>query len=86
MDFFISLQHAYFLDFQNRRLEYISVFMDRLVSWEAVSFRLEQAKAQVAEREREDERKRREEEEETLTPREATTEEIYPDSDADADA
>ncbi|XP_054822028.1 superoxide dismutase [Fe], chloroplastic-like [Prosopis cineraria] len=79
-------EHAYFLDFQNRRLEYISVFMDRLVSWEAVSLRLEQAKAQVAEREREDERKRREEEEETLTPREATTEEIYPDSDADADA
>ncbi|XP_028804279.1 superoxide dismutase [Fe], chloroplastic isoform X1 [Neltuma alba] len=79
-------EHAYFLDFQSRRPEYISMFLDKLVSWDAVSFRLEQAKAQVAEREREDERKRREEEEETLTPREATTEEIYPDSDADADA
>ncbi|XP_028791175.1 superoxide dismutase [Fe], chloroplastic [Neltuma alba] len=79
-------EHAYFLDFQSRRPEYISMFMDKLVSWDAVSFRLEQAKAQVAEREREDERKRREEEEETLTPGEATTEEIYPDSDADADA
>ncbi|KAF7822427.1 superoxide dismutase [Fe], chloroplastic-like isoform X1 [Senna tora] len=77
-------EHSYYLDFQNRRPDYISVFMDKLVSWEAVSFRLEQAKVQVAEREREDERKRRENDE-TL-PTSETTEEIYPDSDTDPDA
>ncbi|CAJ1976581.1 unnamed protein product [Sphenostylis stenocarpa] len=38
-------EHAYYLDFQNRRPDYISVFMDKLVSWDAVSSRLEQAKA-----------------------------------------
>ncbi|KAH9770402.1 Superoxide dismutase (Fe) 2 [Citrus sinensis] len=37
--------HAYYLDFQNRRPDYISVFMDKLVSWESVSKRLETAKA-----------------------------------------
>jgi len=31
--------------FQNRRPDYISVFMEKLVSWDAVSSRLEQAKA-----------------------------------------
>lgn len=34
--------------------------MEKLVSWEAVSSRLEIAKAQAAEREREEERKKRE--------------------------
>ncbi|KAL9422856.1 hypothetical protein AB3S75_035026 [Citrus x aurantiifolia] len=38
-------EHAYYLDFQNRRPDYISVFMDKLVSWESVSKRLETAKA-----------------------------------------
>ncbi|GAY60614.1 hypothetical protein CUMW_203420 [Citrus unshiu] len=38
-------EHAYYLDFQNRRPDYISVFMDKLVSWESVSKRLESAKA-----------------------------------------
>ncbi|KAK7393105.1 hypothetical protein VNO78_21559 [Psophocarpus tetragonolobus] len=56
-------EHAYFIDFQNGCRNYISVFMDKLVSWEAVSLRLEQAKARIMEREEEAERKRREEEE-----------------------
>ncbi|OIT02507.1 PREDICTED: superoxide dismutase [Fe], chloroplastic-like [Nicotiana attenuata] len=56
-------EHAYYLDFRNRRPDYISIFMEKLVSWEAVSSRLEVAKARAAERE-EEERKKREEEEE----------------------
>ncbi|CAA7038962.1 unnamed protein product [Microthlaspi erraticum] len=38
-------EHAYYLDFQNRRPDYIKTFMNNLVSWEAVSARLEAAKA-----------------------------------------
>ncbi|XP_047341403.1 superoxide dismutase [Fe], chloroplastic [Impatiens glandulifera] len=45
-------EHAYYLDFQNRRPNYFSVFMDKLVSWEAVSSRLEEAKERAAQRER----------------------------------
>ncbi|KAG5600396.1 hypothetical protein H5410_031766 [Solanum commersonii] len=36
-------EHAYYLDFQNRRPDYISVFMEKLISWEAVSSRLKAA-------------------------------------------
>lgn len=39
------------------------MFMDKLVSWEAVSSRLEKAKAIISEREREEENKRKEEKE-----------------------
>uniref|UniRef100_H9TEU2 superoxide dismutase n=1 Tax=Litchi chinensis TaxID=151069 RepID=H9TEU2_LITCN len=74
-------EHAYYLDFQNRRPDYISVFMDKLVSWEAVSRRLEIAKARAAEREVEEEMKKREEEEEQESDGEAV--EMYLDSDAD---
>ncbi|XP_057433388.1 superoxide dismutase [Fe], chloroplastic [Lotus japonicus] len=74
-------EHAYYLDYQNRRPDFISVFIDKLVSWEAVSSRLEQAKAIVAEKEREDERRRTEEEEKS-TIRE-TPHEIFPDNDSD---
>uniref|UniRef100_A0A3Q7GUW9 superoxide dismutase n=1 Tax=Solanum lycopersicum TaxID=4081 RepID=A0A3Q7GUW9_SOLLC len=38
-------EHAYYLDFQNRRPDYISIFMEKLVSWEAVSIRLKAASA-----------------------------------------
>lgn len=38
-------EHAYYLDFQNRRPDYIKTFMNNLVSWEAVTSRLEAAKA-----------------------------------------
>ncbi|KAM3320258.1 superoxide dismutase [Capsicum chacoense] len=56
-------EHAYYLDFRNRRPDYITIFMEKLVSWKVVSSRLEAAKAQAAEREKEEERKKREEEE-----------------------
>lgn len=70
------------LNLQNRRHDYISVFMDKLVSWETVSSRLEQAKALIVERE--EERKRREEEEKPISSE--VTPEIYSDSDVDFDA
>ncbi|KAL5569706.1 hypothetical protein UlMin_026281 [Ulmus minor] len=57
-------EHAYYLDFQNQRPDYISVFVEKLVSWDAASSRLEAAKAKAAEREKEDERRRSEEKEE----------------------
>lgn len=71
------------LSLQNRRPDYISVFMDKLVSWEAVSSRLEQAKAVIAEREREEERIRKEEEERSASGQATTTPEIFTDSDSD---
>ncbi|XVF11327.1 hypothetical protein REPUB_Repub08aG0018000 [Reevesia pubescens] len=74
-------EHAYYLDFQNRRPDYISIFLDKLVSWEAVSARLEKAKAQIAEREMEEERRKKEEEEEKQTDGEAV--EMYLDADTD---
>ncbi|CAK7336892.1 unnamed protein product [Dovyalis caffra] len=60
-------EHAYYLDFQNRRPDYISTFMEKLVSWDAVSARLEVAKARAAEREIEEARKKKEEEEKNFT-------------------
>ncbi|KAJ4958950.1 hypothetical protein NE237_026061 [Protea cynaroides] len=59
-------EHAYYLDYENRRADYISIFMDHLVSWEVVSSRLEMAKAQAAEREREEMMRKIEEEEQIL--------------------
>lgn len=38
-------EHAYYLDFQNRRADYISTFINELISWEAVAMRLVQAKS-----------------------------------------
>ncbi|XP_021828420.1 superoxide dismutase [Fe], chloroplastic-like isoform X2 [Prunus avium] len=73
-------EHAYYLDFQNRRADYISIFLEKLVSWEAVSSRLEIAKARAAEREEEEERKKREEEEKTS---DGEVEEIYVDNKSD---
>ncbi|KAK7355318.1 hypothetical protein VNO80_14572 [Phaseolus coccineus] len=76
-------EHAYYIDFQNQRPDYISVFMDKLVSWDAVSSRLEQAKARIVEREKEAQRNEREEQK----PRSSeATPEIYSDSDADLGA
>lgn len=46
-------EHAYYLDFQNRRPDYISIFMENLVSWDAVNARYEAAKALAVEREKE---------------------------------
>jgi len=57
--------------------------MDKLVSWDAVSSRLEQAKARIVEREKEAERNKREEQK----PRSSeAAPEIYSDSDADLGA
>ncbi|XP_030533087.1 superoxide dismutase [Fe], chloroplastic isoform X1 [Rhodamnia argentea] len=47
-----------FIFSQSRRADYVSMFMEKLVSWETVSARLEMAKAQVAEREREEEKRK----------------------------
>jgi len=56
--------------------------MDKLVSWDSVSSRLEQAKARIVEREKEAERNKREQK-----PRSSETiPEVYPDSDADLGA
>ena len=33
------LQHAYYLDHQNRRADYISIFLDHLVAWDVVEER-----------------------------------------------
>ncbi|XP_021905560.1 superoxide dismutase [Fe], chloroplastic isoform X1 [Carica papaya] len=74
-------EHAYYLDFQNRRPDYISTFMEKLVSWDAVSDRLENAKARAAEREKEEERRRKEEEGEKAGDDEAV--EVYLDSEHD---
>ncbi|KAH9572433.1 hypothetical protein CY35_02G149800 [Sphagnum magellanicum] len=40
-------EHAYYLDFQNRRPDYLNTFLDKLISWEAVAGRLAGAKAFV---------------------------------------
>lgn len=59
------------------------MFMDKLVSWEAVSSRLEKAKAVIADREKEEERKRREEEEKSRTGEGTPAPEIFADSETD---
>lgn len=69
-----------FFSGQNRRADYIYIFMEKLVSWEAVSSRVEMAKARAAERERE-ELKRGEEEEENAIDGQAV--EMYMDSNSD---
>ncbi|KAI3432173.1 uncharacterized protein J3R85_007578 [Psidium guajava] len=54
-------EHAYDLDYQSRRVDYVSMFMEKLVSWETASARLETAKARAAEREWEEEKRKYEE-------------------------
>ncbi|XAR66070.1 Superoxide dismutase [Bertholletia excelsa] len=75
------LEHAYYLGFQNRGPDYISTFLEKLVSWETVSSRLEKAKARAAEREIEDERTKRQQEAEKTARNEAV--EMYVDGESD---
>lgn len=51
-------EHAYYLDFQNRRPDYISTFVSNLISWEAADLRLQKAKADAAEAAKEKARKK----------------------------
>ncbi|KAL5724099.1 superoxide dismutase [Ranunculus cassubicifolius] len=44
-------EHSYYIDYQNRKVDYISTFMEKFISWEMVSERLEMAKARAIERE-----------------------------------
>lgn len=67
---------------QNRRADYVSIFIEKLVSWDIVSSRLDIAMARAAERAREDERKRREDDVE-ITNSEAV--EMYVDGDNDSE-
>ncbi len=41
-------EHAYYLDFQNRRPDYISTFLDKLVNWEFANENLKNASTQAA--------------------------------------
>ncbi|XP_020865907.1 superoxide dismutase [Fe] 2, chloroplastic isoform X2 [Arabidopsis lyrata subsp. lyrata] len=70
-------EHAYYLDFENRRAEYINTFMERLVSWETVSTRLESAMARAVQREQEGTETEDEENPDDEEP------EVYLDSDID---
>ena len=36
-------EHAYYLDYQNRRAEYIRAFLEHLVNWEFAGINLELA-------------------------------------------
>ncbi|KAG7537455.1 Manganese/iron superoxide dismutase C-terminal domain superfamily [Arabidopsis suecica] len=70
-------EHAYYLDFENRRAEYINTFMEKLVSWETVSTRLESAVARAVQREQEGTETEDEENPDDEEP------EVYLDSDID---
>jgi Fe-Mn family superoxide dismutase len=43
-------EHAYYLDFQNKRDGFVEAFLDRLVDWDAVSNRMSDETAQVTPR------------------------------------
>jgi Fe-Mn family superoxide dismutase len=38
-------EHAYYLDYQNRRADYVAIFLDKLANWEFAGRNLEQATA-----------------------------------------
>ncbi len=40
-------EHAYYLDYQNRRPDYVAMFLEKLVNWEFVAQRLAMANAQA---------------------------------------
>ncbi|KAJ0989803.1 hypothetical protein J5N97_008159 [Dioscorea zingiberensis] len=74
-------EHAYYLDYENRRVDYVSTFMEKLISWEVVASRLEMAMQRVVERARAEEKQRMDEDDVIIGSREDM--EMYLDSDAD---
>ncbi|MCX6357357.1 MAG: superoxide dismutase [Candidatus Aureabacteria bacterium] len=40
-------EHAYYLDYQNRRKDFVAAFLDHLVNWEFAAGRLQQPKARA---------------------------------------
>ena len=42
-------EHAYYLDYQNRRPDFVTTFLDHLVSWEDAAARLDTARQAEAE-------------------------------------
>ncbi|XP_042432072.1 superoxide dismutase [Fe], chloroplastic-like [Zingiber officinale] len=71
-------EHAYYLDYENRRADFVSVFVEKLVSWEVVSHRLRIAMEQAAERAR---KETREDDDEEATRSDAV--EMYLDNESD---
>ncbi|KAJ4784966.1 Superoxide dismutase [Rhynchospora pubera] len=45
-------EHAYYMDYENRRGDYVSVFLDKLISWDVVSDRLKNAMFRASKREK----------------------------------
>lgn len=68
---------------QHRRVDYVSTFLEKLVSWEAVSSRLEMAMQRAAKRAREEEKKRMEEDDMIIGDKKAM--EVYLNSDEDSE-
>jgi superoxide dismutase len=46
-------EHAYYLDYQNRRLDYIAAFLAHLVDWEFANENLRRAQSDAAQLPRE---------------------------------
>jgi Fe-Mn family superoxide dismutase len=36
-------EHAYYLDYQNRRADFVQAFLDKLINWEFAEANLDQA-------------------------------------------
>ncbi|XP_039141757.1 superoxide dismutase [Fe], chloroplastic isoform X2 [Dioscorea cayenensis subsp. rotundata] len=68
---------------EHRRVDYVSTFLEKLVSWEAVSSRLEMAMQRAAKRAREEEKKRMEEDDMIIGDKKAM--EVYLNSDEDSE-
>ncbi|NDA91236.1 MAG: superoxide dismutase [Fe], partial [Alphaproteobacteria bacterium] len=40
-------EHAYYIDYRNRRPDYVSSFIDHMINWEFASLHLKKAKKQI---------------------------------------
>lgn len=72
-------EHSYYLDYENRRMDYVTTFLEKLVSWEVVGLRLEAAMALTAERARDEMRSEEQENDNS----DGDAEEIFMDSESD---